>query len=282
MERMVDHRRIWRGVVFGAALACCSSPLAAWGTQGHRLVARIAENHLTTSARRAVRDLLGSVRMAEVASWADQNHDGSTQTWHYVNIPGEATGYDRDRDCPLRGGIDSRGGRWRDCVVDRILYNQERLADTSLARSERATALKFLIHLVADVHQPFHAYAADRGGNGVAVTAFGSALCGAAADLSCTLHGIWDGTLLAHRHLNDGKYVDGLETLIRDRRLDSRANGSPADWAKESHDLARVALVPNHGDVDETYYRRYIPVVDERLAVAGLRLAKLLNEALDR
>ena len=79
-----------------ALMAGATVTLDAWGPQGHRLVARIAENHLTTAARRAVRSLLGSDRMAEVASWADQNHDGNTQTWHYVNIPREATTYDRD------------------------------------------------------------------------------------------------------------------------------------------------------------------------------------------
>jgi hypothetical protein len=278
------HQVVWRArlTFLGALVAAASITLHGWGTQGHRLVARIAENHLTTNARRAVRGLIGSEPMADVASWADQHHEGNTQSWHYVNIPADAGAYDRNRDCPVQGGIDSRGGRWRDCVVDRILYNQQRLADRSLGRGDRATALKFLIHLVADVHQPFHAFAADRGGNAVEVTAFGSPLCGARGDLTCTLHGVWDGTLLAHRHLNDGKYVDGLETLIRDRRLDLKAGGSPADWARESHDLARAALVPNHGVIDETYYRRSIAVVDERLAVAGLRLAKLLNETLDR
>jgi hypothetical protein len=270
------------GLCLLLVVATLSISIDAWGTQGHRLVARIAENHLTTNARRAVRNLLGSEPLAEQASWADQHHDGNTQTWHYVNIPANAARYDRDRDCPVRGGIDSRGGRWRDCVVDRILYNQERLASPSLARKDRVTALKFLIHLVADVHQPFHTIAEDRGGNGVDVTAFGSTQCGARADLTCTLHGVWDGTLVAHKHLNDGKYVDGLESLIRDRRLDLRAGGSPADWAKESHDLARAALVPNHSVIDEAYYLKYIAIVDERLAVAGLRLAKMLNEALDR
>jgi hypothetical protein len=256
--------------------------LLAWGTQGHRLVARIAENHLTTTARRAVRNLLGSDRMPDVASWADQNHDGNTQTWHYVNMPREASTYNRDRDCPTRGGIDSRGGRWRDCVVDRILYNQQRLTDSSLSRSGRATALKFLIHLVGDVHQPFHTVAEDRGGNAVEVSAFGSTECGARGDLACNLHGVWDGTLLAHRRLNDGKYIDALESLIRDRRLESKAGGTPADWAKESHDLARTVSVSNHGTIDEAYYRRTIAIVDERLALAGLRLATLLNNALDR
>jgi hypothetical protein len=266
----------------GTFAALGSVHLAAWGAQGHRLVARVAENHLTTTARRAVRNLLGSSRMADVASWADQNHDGNTQTWHYVNMPRGASAYNRDRDCPSHGGVDSRGGRWRDCVVDRILYNQQRLADGSLSRIDRATALKFLIHLVGDVHQPFHAVAEDRGGNAVEVSAFGSTQCGASGDLSCNLHGVWDGTLLAHRHFNDGKYVDVLESLIRERRLESKAGGTPADWAEESHDVARTVSVPNHGTIDEAYYRRALPIVDERLALAGLRLAKLLNETLDR
>jgi hypothetical protein len=265
-----------------ALMAGATVTLDAWGPQGHRLVARIAENHLTTAARRAVRSLLGSDRMAEVASWADQNHDGNTQTWHYVNIPREATTYDRDRDCPVRGGIDSHGGRWRDCVVDRILYNQQRLTDASLSRTDRATALKFLIHLVGDVHQPFHAVAEDRGGTGVEVSAFGSTQCGASGDVSCTLHGVWDGTLLAHRHLNDGKYLDGLEALIRERRLEARSTGAPLDWARESHDIARTVTVSKYGTIDEAYYGRTIGIVDERLALGGLRLAKLLNAALDR
>jgi hypothetical protein len=93
---------------------------------------------------------------------------------------------------------------------------------------------------------------------------------------------VWDGTLLAHRRLNDGKYIDALESLIRDRRLESKAGGTPADWAKESHDLARTVSVSNHGTIDEAYYRRTIAIVDERLALAGLRLATLLNNALDR
>ena len=274
-------RHLAMASVAAVILGMLSSSLLAWGSQGHRLVARIAENHLTAAARRAVRGLLGSDRMADVASWADQNHDGTTQTWHYVNIPRDAAAYNRDRDCPLRAGTtDARP--WRDCVVDRILYAQERLADISLNRADRAVSLKFLIHLVADVHQPFHAFAEDRGGNGVAVTAFGSPLCGGRGDVACTLHGVWDSTLLAHRHLNDGKYIDALERQIRERHLDARAKGTADGWAKESHDLARAAIVPNHGTIDEAYYRRQIAVVDERLALAGLRLAGLLNGALDR
>ena len=59
----------------------------------------------------------------------------------------------------------SRGDRWRDCVVDRIRYNQERLADATLDRADRAIALKFLVHLIGDVHQPFHARGVARGGS---------------------------------------------------------------------------------------------------------------------
>lgn len=86
----------------------------------------------------------------------------------------------------------SRGDRWRDCVVDRIRYNQERLADATLDRADRAIALKFLVHLIGDVHQPFHARGVARGGNDIPVSAFGSPTCAYddGTTYPCNLHGV--------------------------------------------------------------------------------------------
>jgi hypothetical protein len=66
---------------------------------------------------------------------------------------------------PRQPGVaaNGRGDRWRDCVVDRIGYNQELLANASLDRADRAIALKFLVHLIGDLHQPFHALGVERG-----------------------------------------------------------------------------------------------------------------------
>ena len=57
------------------------------------------------------------------------------------------------------------------------------------------------------------------------------------------------------------------------------ANLNPKDWANESHALAQSAWLSSGAHVDENYYQEQIKVVDKRLALAGLRLAAVLNEA---
>ena len=260
-----------------------SPTLHAWGAQGHRLVGLIAANHLTSPARRGVVGLLETQSLADVSSWADRYLEGNYQTfyWHFLNIPPDATRYERDRDCPRQPfvAVGAPADRWRDCAVERIEYNLARLASASLDRADRAIALKFLVHLVGDLHQPFHALGVERGGNGIPVSAFGSENCGVdpARPSPCNLHGIWDSTLIAHRQLADPPYLALLEGAIRSNRWESVPIGSPADWAMQSHGLGKAALLPPHGRVDEAYYRASLPVIDERLALAGLRLATLLN-----
>jgi hypothetical protein len=237
-------------------------------------------------ARQNVQWLLGEESLADVAVWADSYRDDNAQTglWHYVNIPVDGRGYERDRDCPSQPGVaaGSRGDTWRDCVVDRIRYNEERLANRSLDRADRAVALKFLVHLIGDLHQPFHAIGVERGGNGIPVSAFGSPTCGYpdGARFPCNLHGLWDSELIAHRELNDRAYAAELERQIVARKWTASTRGSAAEWAMESQALAKAALLPPHGEADEAYYRAHIAQIDERLALGGLRLARALNDAL--
>src|ERR1700754_3022125 len=118
------------------ALVTGTARLSAWGGQGHRLVGLVAAAHLTTIAKSNVRWLLGPETLADVASWADDYRGGVAQTgpWHYVDMPATATSYDRDRDCPTQPGVmpGARNDIWRDCIVDRLRYNEERLADAKL------------------------------------------------------------------------------------------------------------------------------------------------------
>ena len=272
------------GLAAAAAVILATASVEGWGPQGHRLVAMIATNHLTPVARQHVKALLGDETLADVSVWADRYLEGNNQTsyWHYVNIPADAARYDRDRDCPRQPGVSAggRGDAWRDCVVDRIRYNQERVADGSLDRADRAIALKFLVHLIGDLHQPFHALGVERGGNGIAVSVFGSPTCGYpdGTRFPCNLHALWDSELIGHRKLRDGAYAAELEKQITARRW--TASGSAADWAMESHALAKAALLPQRGEADERYYRAHMAQIDQRLALGGLRLAQALNQAL--
>lgn len=260
--------------------------LHAWGGQGHRLVGLIAADRLTPVARKNVAWLLDGQTLADVASWPDTITGEHVQTsyWHYLNIPPEASGYDRDRDCPRQPGVDagSRSDRWRDCVVDRIPYWEERLANPKLDRADRATALKYVVHFIGDLHQPFHALGVGRGGNDVHVRVFGQADCGNDPNRPspCNLHSVWDSRLISRKNLDDPTYVAALQKLIDEKRFATQAPGTPKDWAEQSFKLAKEALVANDTNIDEGYYRRHIGVIDERLALGGVRLAADLNRIL--
>ena len=275
--------------------------LIAWGGQGHRLVGLIAAERLTPAARQQVRTLLDGQTLADVASWADTITGDQVQTsyWHYLNIPPDARGYDRDRDCPRQPGVQagSRGDRWRYCVVDRIAYWEQRLGDQKLDRADRATALKFIVHFIGDLHQPFHALGVGRGGNDVKVRVFGESNCGPstssglpraesrgsndpARQSPCNLHSVWDSRLIAHRSIEDLAYLSELNRLITAKGFASQPVGTPAQWAEQSFRLAKEALVANNTNIDEGYYRRHITVIDERIALGGVRLAAVLNRVL--
>lgn len=256
-------------------------PSYAWGPQGHKLVAMVAMDHLTPTARKNVTALLGPETLADVASWPDVYRSSETQTgaWHYVDIPADSETYDRDRDCPTQPNVKlgSANDKWRDCVVDRILFFEGRIGDAKLDYADRAVALKYLVHFVGDLHQPFHAYGPEKGGNGIPVVEFGSTMCG---KYSCNLHSVWDSGLILHRELSDKAYLLLLEKEIR---RDNPVTGSddPAVWAAQSKALAMSAVVPANGTIDQAYFDREIPVVDRQLEVAGLRLAAVLNRVFD-
>ncbi len=146
-------------------LLLAAAPLAfGWAALGHRLVGELAQRHLNPQARAEVEALLAGEpdpTLAGVATWADdlRNTDPprfkATSKWHYINAKGGGCDFDVARDCP--------GG---DCVVAAIERQRAILADRSQPREARHDALKFIVHLVGDAHQPMHAGdRPDAGGN---------------------------------------------------------------------------------------------------------------------
>ena len=254
----------------------------AWGPEGHRVVADVARDHLTRAARRALRQILDTDDLASVSTWADDIRRGRPETagWHFVDIPWNAAGFSEPRDCyrpnpcPFASEEDHHN-----CVVDRIEILERVLADSHRSRDERAEAAKFLIHFVADLHQPLHAIAEARGGNEVHVVQFGSPHCG---HKLCDLHGTWDFGLIAHAHRSEDDYAAYIERLIASRHLRWMSGGTPEDWADESFRIAHRVWLRDGSAVDESYYRQNIEVLDEQIALAGLRLAAVLNRALGR
>jgi len=260
--------------------------LFAWGAQGHRIVGLIAAGRLSPVAKKNVDWLLDGRTLAEVANWADTLTGEQVQTapWHYVNIPHETPSYDRDRDCPPQPGVKpgARNDRWRDCIVDRITYWEERLGNPELDRPDRATALKFVVHFIGDLHQPLHASGVAAGGNDIKVRVFGQEDCGTdpARPFPCNLHSVWDSRLISRKNLDDQSYAAFLKTLIAQKKLGWQPSGTPVQWANESVRLAKDAIVKDGANIDDAYYNRHITVIDERLALGGIRLAGELNRIL--
>ena len=269
--------RHMKNLLAALLLLTCSAPAFAWGRQGHRLVALVAEEHLSPIARENVHALLHTETLADVASWADVYRPLETQTaeWHYVNIPAGAGTYNRDRDCPVQPGVTLGAANdvWRDCVVDRILFFEARVADVQLDPPDRAIALKYLVHLIGDLHQPLHTYGPLQGGNGITTVTFSATQCG---KYPCSLHSAWDSGLIEHRGLSTSAYDALLEKEILATH-ETAGTDDPAAWAAESNAAVAAALLPVGGAVDEAYYTREIPVVNHQLELAGLHLAAVLN-----
>jgi hypothetical protein len=241
-----------------------------WAHEGHQIIATVAEDHLDETTKVMIQSLLGNNHLYSIASWADdvRRERPDTKAWHYVNIPLGGK-YDARRDCTLP----------ESCVVAKINELAKVLTDRNAARDQRAEALKFVVHFVGDIHQPLHAVGEAKGGNGVRVRFLGDDSCGR---YECNLHGVWDTSLILHAGMNRPEYSQHLEELIQSQKLGSGDGGTPEQWANESLRLAGAAWVPDGTNIDEQYYQREIKVADRQMALAGLRLARLLNDTLGK
>jgi hypothetical protein len=76
--------------------------------------------------------------------------------------------------------------------------------------------------------------------------------------------------------------VRKVQKLIRTEHLDQRAGGDPVDWANESHSEGRKILQDKPASVDQAYYDKNIRLIDQKLALAGIRLALVLNTTLGK
>ena len=265
-----SRRRAAR-LLAAAVLLVANVGVHAFGADGHRMVAELAQRQLAPAAAAQVRTLLAGEAdptLAGVATWADDVRETEAYRWsaplHYVNFPRtDSCRYDAKRDC--------RDGR---CIVGAIERYAQVVGDDRNPLAARAEALKFLVHFTGDIHQPLHAgYADDRGGNRFQVFYLGR---------GGNLHALWDGGILRRPRREWREYVDVL--AARDApALDRAGSGqAPRRWAEEScRLLASENVYPARpGKLPEGYVDRQLPVVEQRVRIAGDRLADLLNAVL--
>jgi hypothetical protein len=279
------------------ALLAPAPAAIAWGPEGHRMVGEIAARSLNARANAEVLELLRNDRLADgqpsgrrtladVANWADEIKDtdwGKRRgSWHYDDVP--LCG-------PAGTSAYCRNGR---CASAQIARQLEILGNERASPGQRNQALKWIVHLIGDIHQPLHAANhADRGGNRVQVSFFGERDNPPYGSLN--LHAVWD-VHLVRRMLADRQGERAwIAAPMSGAQRAAWDSGSVSDWVAESHALARdvaYAALPvpvtcpgriaGVVAIDAAYYAKAAPVIDAQLRKAGVRLARVLNDTLGR
>jgi S1/P1 Nuclease len=283
-------------------------PAMAWGVEGHQIVCQIAYQSLTDKARAEVDRLLATAptekyrRFSTACNFADpwraahkEDKILSRNDDHYLNLK---------RTDPHYSGTGC--GDSANCVVKAIGSDLRIVSDTGQSDKMRRIALTFLGHWMGDIHQPLHvSFKNDGGGNGIPVTG--------PCDQwkSDDLHAVWDTCILRSEVyvspaepkniLTDPLFASTVNSLIEGvtpEVLARSKQGTAAAWADESYSISinpstkycELKTSPSKPTVcrsgasfiiDKPYLVDNGKVVRERLQLAGLRLADMLNKALD-
>ena len=261
------------------AASLVPAPALAWGKTGHRVVAAIADTQLSGLARAHVREILGGAEsLDEAANWPDEMRSAAgdfwqkTATpWHYVTLNGIV--YDHS---PKEGD-----------ALEALNHFRAVLTDPKASLSDRQLALRFVVHLVGDLHQPLHVgKCCDKGGNDVKVTWFGK---------PTNLHAVWDSQLVDDEQLSFTELASKLERHITNTDVIDWWDVNPRDWITESakiRDTLYPALPPKPAKrklfakrrpapvpaLSYAYVYKFTPVMERRLQQGGVRLAAYLND----
>lgn len=249
-----------------AALPATHPEPLRWGRIGHRAIALVAEERLDAATRRAVARLLDGASLADASTWADSIRRGrpGTSPWHYVNIPVIDSVFRPERHCPGQ------------CIITAYREQLAILSDRQRSRAERAEALRWVVHLLEDLHMPLHVGdRGDRGGNDLVITFEGR---------RTNLHALWDSGLIEALGHTDVSLAEAIrDDLRRHRDLGRIARGGVVDWAMESHRLSRDLVyhaLPASLEVDRGYLDLVGPALRLQLLRASVRLAAVLDRAL--
>lgn len=237
-----------------------------WGQKGHDVTTAIASNHLTPATRHALDSLLEGKSIVYYANWLDNASNtpkyNYSKTWHYKNIDDGQT----FESAPTLQSGDILTALEREVKI--LKNSRSTLEDNQLA-------VKMIIHLIGDMHQPMHmGHFSDRGGNKWKVKFF---------DTDSNLHTIWDSRVPEAGH--KWSYSEWVEQLDRldPEEIAEVSKGKFSDWAKESYEIATdiYRTTPQGSKVSYDYIATWTPVVESRFLKGGLRLADVLNSIFD-
>jgi len=234
-----------------------------WGKTGHRATAEIAENHLSTKAKKEIDGLLNGHGLAFVANYADDIKSDPEYRefgpWHYVNIDPDNKKYieeDASEDGDLVQAI-------KKCV--------NVLKDKNSSTDQKKFYLKMLVHFVGDLHQPFHVgHSEDKGGNDIQVRWFND---------GSNIHRVWDSDMINFYQMSYTELALNTKDLSKNQ-IKAIEKGKLLDWVYESRSMAEdlYSGVENGDKLGYAYMYKNMPIVLDQLQKGGIRLAKILND----
>jgi len=297
----LKQQMVGRPVCLIVFFLCLLRPSQGWWDTGHMLVAQIALNTLGVEQTENVKDAISnalndietfydtSSTFVTAACWMDDLKSRGSYLfadWHFINIPICDAGFEDVCETTSIPGMVAND----DNVVFAINECISTLKSKYAGGFERGLALKLLLHLVGDLHQPLHAVNrfstltpnGDAGGNGVKLTYPGGI---------SNLHQLWDsGVGLLNNSINRPLSADAQNYIaITAQYIQSQVdvtNITPGfnitEWAMEGVPLAEqyVYSLPSNGQPDDAYIAAAQPIVIQQIGTAGYRLAQLLQQIL--
>jgi len=251
-----------------AGIILCYTPILtmAWGTNGHRITGQIADSYLTPKARAAIKKILGDEPVSVTGNWADFVRSDPnykyTEIWHFVDF---------DRQMSLPELTEYLEHDSHEDAFTKLKFFVGELKKKNLPQDKKLMYLRFLIHLVEDIHQPMHASLnGTQGGNSVKLQWFNE---------STNLHTIWDSKLIDFQQFSYTEYA----TLINHTTAAQRADWQKApitQWVFESEEISTkvIAEAQTLQLQPYNYNFKYISTINQQLLKGGVRLAGLLNQ----
>ncbi len=235
------------------------SYLYGWGNTGHRVIGKVAEDRLSNKAKREITKIMGHHDLAYLSFWGDEIRSDPkwkhASTWHYATIP---------------DGENYVKGRHRGDLIEKIEEFSKAAASAATESKEKQQALKWLVHLVGDLHQPLHVgNGKDRGANSVQIKWFND---------PTNLHRVWDEKLLDYQNLSYTEYANFLKLKFDENTCRKWLVGDLISFAHESREYRKICYEFDGDNLDYKYTFKTRPLLDMRLMQAGIRLAALLNK----
>jgi hypothetical protein len=252
-----------RTLILALTFALLSNQALAWGQNGHRVTGAIAEPLLNRKAKAQISAIIGNETLAEASTWADEMKSSpeefwqvTANPWHWVTVPAGKT-Y-TEVGAPPEG----------DAYTALKKFSAD-LKDPKSTLAEKQLALRFIVHIIGDLHQPLHVGSGnDRGGNDRKVTFMRE---------DTNLHAVWDINLIDRQQLSFTEKTAFLTRKLTPQLRQEWSNPDPLVWISESAAL-HAQIYPTEDRIGYRYGFDQQATVDRRLTQAGVRIAAYLNE----